>query len=232
MKMTMKISKKEYEKILQNFAPSTLFDIRRVCSVLIMDELEQRLEIDRNILSVEDIAASAIPDKRLEVILKRMMNDLHILKKTPINKKLLEGGYKQLKVNKENTLILSQVTDELGKPHTTLWKITKEIQNTKTHKHENLWQEKERGIIHYNGKTCTIPFKSYEYYLLQTILKYPIDKRITETTILEVFDREKCKADTERAVYDAHARLNKRLLIKFNIKEYIGYEKSNYWRTQ
>ncbi len=232
--MTMKVSKGEYRKILSAFSDKAALDIRHLCSVLLKAELEDRLDIERNILDIEDIAASAIPENQLKSIYERMTGDLGILKTaTPVTKKMLKLDFSGLEINTENAITLSQVADEMGRPAHPLWNRKSKSEQEET-PDEDLWLDEENGLIHFRGRKCKLGIGDIDYFLIQTLLKSPIGKRVAEDDILEADDfvQRTRKSKKSRRLYDARRRLNNKMALDLGITEFVGFEKSYFWRNQ
>lgn len=89
--------------------------------------------------------------------------------------------------------------------------------------------DNDKGVIYYGEKSCKLPLGKIEYHFVKVLFSQPLGSVVTETDILDSFDSELCKADSEKAVYDAMRRVNQKIRKHLGIDELIKYEGSNFW---
>lgn len=90
---------------------------------------------------------------------------------------------------------------------------------------EPLWFDKEKGVLHFKGRSCDIS-GILESDVLFALLKYPTGKSVSETDIAELVDPEK---DMGSSIRDASRRVNAKVKQGLGIEELIRYRNSNYW---
>jgi hypothetical protein len=72
----------------------------------------------------------------------------------------------------------------------------------------------------FDGKTCEIPDETIEYYICKLVFK---NRKVAakEDDILEYTAKSQ---DSQRAVYDAHLRVNKKVSKELGISKLLSYK--------
>ncbi|MDE2399623.1 MAG: hypothetical protein KGL67_01250 [Patescibacteria group bacterium] len=89
----------------------------------------------------------------------------------------------------------------------------------------------ETGLLHFQGKTCELPLKQFEYYVIKALTAQPIGKHVEEADIEEIIDALGADGSKSR-VYDTRRRINKRVKEELGIENLVGYSNSTYWINQ
>lgn len=94
-----------------------------------------------------------------------------------------------------------------------------EPKNTETAQDKVRFDAKASKLT-YNGKSCDIPDETLEYYMCKLVFK---NRRVAakEDDILEYTTKSQ---DSQRAVYDAHLRVNKRAKKQLGIEKLLSYK--------
>ena len=94
-----------------------------------------------------------------------------------------------------------------------------EQKNTETPQDKVRFDAKASKLT-YNGKSCDIPDETLEYYMCKLVFK---NRRSAakEDDILEYTTKSQ---DSQRAVYDAHLRVNKRVRQQLGIQKLLSYK--------
>lgn len=226
------MTKEKCREILSTMSSTTILDIRHICSIILQNELGGLPEIDRVILGIEAIAASAIPDDQLKMISRKLTDDFGIFSKIPsISQKNLGNVFRGLDVNRDNAIVLSQIADEMADVTHHLWKQQKQ-EGTPEILNKEFVFDPEKSVAHFHNKQCKIPLMRLEYYLLKVMLEFPVEKHISEREIIDKYDESfRARIEDKRTLYDVRVRLNKRIKEDLNIEKFIHFKGSNYWRT-
>jgi hypothetical protein len=72
----------------------------------------------------------------------------------------------------------------------------------------------------YNGKSCDIPDETLEYYMCKLVFK----NRRSAAKEDDILENTTKSQDSQRAVYDAHLRVNKRVRQQFGIEKLLSYK--------
>lgn len=72
----------------------------------------------------------------------------------------------------------------------------------------------------YNGKSCEIPDETLEYYMCKLVFK----NRRSAAKEDDILENTTKSQDSQRAVYDAHLRVNKRVRQQFGIEKLLSYK--------
>jgi DNA-binding response OmpR family regulator len=86
----------------------------------------------------------------------------------------------------------------------------------------------ETGILSYRGKTCAIPFKTYQHAVCAKLFEHP-GERVDEKDILTAVDLERDKADSERLVKDAVHAVNRKAKAELGITDALVWKKLTAW---
>jgi hypothetical protein len=86
----------------------------------------------------------------------------------------------------------------------------------------------EAGILSFHGKTCEIPFKTYQHALCAKLFERP-GTRIDEKDIMREIDWEMDKADSDRLVKDAVYAVNRKAKAELGIKNILVWKKFTAW---
>jgi hypothetical protein len=74
--------------------------------------------------------------------------------------------------------------------------------------------------ITYNGKSCDIPDETLEYYMCKLVFK----NRRSAAKEDDILENTAKSQDSQRAVYDAHLRVNKRVRQQLGIEKLLSYK--------
>ncbi len=86
----------------------------------------------------------------------------------------------------------------------------------------------ETGILSYHGKTCEVPFKSYQHMLCNKLFERP-GRRVIEYDILEEFDRDLLLGRDSRVVRDVVYAINRKTKADLDIKNLVMWSKATVW---
>ena len=86
----------------------------------------------------------------------------------------------------------------------------------------------ETGVLSYHGKTCEIPFKTYQHALCSKLFEQP-GGRVPEKDIIRAIDWEMDKSDSYRLVKDAVYAVNAKAKAAFGIDHTLVWEKLTAW---
>ena len=86
----------------------------------------------------------------------------------------------------------------------------------------------ETGILSFRGKTCEIPFKTYQHALCTKLFERP-GVRVDEKDIMREIDWEMDKADSDRLVKDAVYAVNRKAETELGIEKILVWKKFTAW---
>ncbi len=86
----------------------------------------------------------------------------------------------------------------------------------------------ETGVLSYHGKTCEIPFKTYQHTLCAKLFDQP-GGRVPEKDIIRAIDWEMDKSDSYRLVKDAVYAVNAKAKTAFGVDRALLWEKLTAW---
>ena len=86
----------------------------------------------------------------------------------------------------------------------------------------------ETGVLSYHGKTCEIPFKTYQHALCFKVFERP-GGRVPEKDIIRAIDWEMDKSDSYRLVKDAVYAVNAKAKIALGVDRALLWEKLTAW---
>jgi hypothetical protein len=86
----------------------------------------------------------------------------------------------------------------------------------------------QTGILSFRGKTCEIPFKTYQHALCAKLFERP-GVRVDEKDIMRAIDWEMDKADSDRLVKDAVYAVNRKAEIELGIEKILVWKKFTAW---
>jgi hypothetical protein len=86
----------------------------------------------------------------------------------------------------------------------------------------------ETGILSFRGKTCEIPFKTYQHALCAKLFERA-GVRVDEKDIMRAIDWEMDKADSDRLVKDAVYAVNRKAEIELGIEKILVWKKFTAW---
>lgn len=76
------------------------------------------------------------------------------------------------------------------------------------------------SVLTYGNKTCNIPDESLEYY----VCKFAFKNRRAAAKELDILDAAGTSQDSQRPVYDAHLRVNKKAREQLGIDKLLSYK--------
>jgi hypothetical protein len=86
----------------------------------------------------------------------------------------------------------------------------------------------EAGILSFHGKTCEIPFKTYQHALCAKLFEHR-GVRVDEKDIMQAIDWEMDKADSDRLVKDAVYAVNRKAETELGIEKILVWKKFTAW---
>lgn len=82
-----------------------------------------------------------------------------------------------------------------------------------------------KGEIVSNGKICTPPTGSIEYYICKALFAVPFGQKVNNLDVAEAWGGK----ETAKTVYDGHTRLNKRIKDELGIDEFCECKAEQLW---
>jgi hypothetical protein len=86
----------------------------------------------------------------------------------------------------------------------------------------------ETGMLSFHGKSCEIPFKTYQHALCAKLFERP-GVRVDEKDIMRAIDWEMDKADSDRLVKDAVYAVNRKAEAELGIEKILVWKKFTAW---
>ena len=165
---------------------------------------------------------------------KPSSNSTTQLFKVNVNRRKFDSAFLELILNspksKSSALAKRLVIDKHSKPQPNYPDDTA----TKPDKHEKqsiepikveIPQDKVRfdakaSKLTYNGKSCDIPDETLEYYMCKLVFK----NRRSAAKEDDILEHTTKSQESQRAVYDAHLRVNKRVRQHLGIEKLLSYK--------